>query len=197
MSGSHSCRDFAEAGVDYDGGEGGCRGRVGEALHEANFLVTSDILYRKPSLKSCSDAALVGSDHISWGCSGASRWVQVTPLAMLVQVGEVREGARRGASLASGCSDPARQLDRPTTPEGEAGGRDWGSGAVSTLAHCDPLTPWWGEGWCWAGGGGGRTGLWEWCHVNTSAPWPLDPSVGGGVVLGLVLRTFHTTLAPR
>jgi hypothetical protein len=75
---------------------------------------------------------------------GASRWVQVAPLAMLAQVGEVREGERRGGK--SGCRDPARQLDRPT-PEGEAGGRGWGSGAVSTLARRDPSTPQWGEGW--------------------------------------------------
>jgi hypothetical protein len=80
---------------------------------------------------------------------------------MFAQVGAVREGEGRGGQ--SDCSGPARQLNRPTTPGGEEGGRCRGRGAVSTLARRDPL----------------------------------DPSVGGGVVLGQALLTLHTTLAPR
>jgi hypothetical protein len=125
-------------------GRGACSGRTREAAQEAHFFVTRNVLYRESCLNSCSDAALVESDNVSWGCSGGLPWVQVTPLAMLAQVGEVREGERRGGK--SGCRDPARQLDRPT-PEGKPGGQGWGSGAVSTLAHHDPSTPRWGEVW--------------------------------------------------
>ncbi len=75
--------------------------------------------------------------------------MQDTPLAVLAQVGEVREGEMRGGK--SGCSGP-RQLNLPTTPEGEAGGRGWGSGAMSTLARCDPFTP---RGGGWGGAGPG------------------------------------------
>ncbi len=102
---------------------------------------------------------------------GASRWVQVSPLSMFAQVGAVREGEGRGGE--SDCSDPARQFDRPTTPVGEAGGRCRGRGAMSTLARCDPSTPRWGEGWCWAG-----------CSSRSILPWPpgrgLGEKRGGG-----------------
>ncbi len=75
--------------------------------------------------------------------------MQVSPLTMLAQVGAVRWGEER--RCVSGCSDPARQLNWPATPGGEAGG--WGGerGAETTPARCDPSTPRWGEGWCWAG----------------------------------------------
>jgi hypothetical protein len=50
---------------------------------------------------------------------------------------------------------------------------------------------------CYPRGGGGRAGLGEYPLTRASAPGPLNPSVGGGVVLGGALLTFHTTLAPR
>jgi hypothetical protein len=55
---------------------------------------------------------------------GASRWVKFSPLAMLSQVGTVCEGALREGEL--NCCFPARRLDQPMTPEGEAGGQGWG-----------------------------------------------------------------------
>jgi hypothetical protein len=60
--------------------------------------------------------------------------------------------------------DSTRQLDRPATPEGEAGGRGGGSGAVSTLARPGYLTLRWGEGWCWA--------------TRSMLPWPPGRGVG-------------------
>jgi hypothetical protein len=54
---------------------------------------------------------------------GATRWMQVSPLTMLAQVGAVIGGKGRGCE--SGCTNPARQLNRPATPgrrrEGGAG----------------------------------------------------------------------------
>ncbi len=97
---------------------------------------------------------------------GASRWVQVAPLAMSALEGAACEGARGGDEVNS-CVLP-RQLDRPTTPMGEAGGRGWGVVAWPALARCDPSTPRWGEGWCWAGESS--------CAI---LPWP--PGRGGGM----------------
>jgi hypothetical protein len=70
---------------------------------------------------------------------GASRWVQGFPLAMSAQVGTLPEGAQGQCELS--CCVPARQLDWPTTPEGDAGGWAWGGVTYSTLARCDPSTP--------------------------------------------------------
>jgi hypothetical protein len=67
---------------------------------------------------------------------GASCWVQVAPLAMSAQEGAACEGARGGDEVNS-CVLP-RQLDRPTTTRGEAGGRGWGVVAWPALARCDP-----------------------------------------------------------
>ncbi len=50
---------------------------------------------------------------------------------------------------------------------------------------------------CYPRGGGGRAGLGENPLIRAGARGPLNPSVGGGVVLGGALLTFHTTLAPR
>jgi hypothetical protein len=50
---------------------------------------------------------------------------------------------------------------------------------------------------CYPRGGGGRAGLGEYPLIRAGAPGPLNPSVGGGVVLGGALLMFHTTLAPR
>jgi hypothetical protein len=46
-------------------------------------------------------------------------------------------------------------------------------------------------------GGGGRAELGEGCRIYTGALRPLDPLVGGGVVLGRACLTHHATLAPR
>ncbi len=50
---------------------------------------------------------------------------------------------------------------------------------------------------CYTRGGGGRAGLGEYPLIRAGAPGPLNPSVGGGVVLGGALLMFNTTLAPR
>ncbi len=98
---------------------------------------------------------------------GASRWVQVTPLAMSAQVETTREGARGGDKL--NCCVLPCQLDRPTTPRSEAGGRGWGVVAWPALARCDPSTPWLGEGWGWAGD-----------SSRAILPWPPGRAVGDG-----------------
>jgi hypothetical protein len=97
---------------------------------------------------------------------GASRWVQVVPLATSAQVGTAREGVREGGEV-NCCVLPPRWLNQPATPMGEAGGRRRGVEAWPTLARCDPSTPRWGEGWGWAGG-----------STRAILPWP--PGKGGG-----------------
>jgi hypothetical protein len=55
--------------------------------------------------------------------AGASCGVglEFPPLAMFDQVGE---GVQGGGEF--NCCDPARWLDQPTAPKGEAGGQSWG-----------------------------------------------------------------------
>jgi hypothetical protein len=98
---------------------------------------------------------------------GASRWVQLIPLATSAQVGAAREGARGGGEV--NCCILPRQLDQPTTPRGEAGGRGQGVVAWPTLARCVPSTPRWGEGWGWAGD-----------SSRAILPWPPGRGVGDG-----------------
>jgi hypothetical protein len=50
---------------------------------------------------------------------------------------------------------------------------------------------------CYPRGGDRRAGLGEYPLIRAGVSEPLNPSVGGGVVLGGALLTFHTTLAPR
>jgi hypothetical protein len=122
-----------------------------------------NILHGKTSLYTRSDTMLVKSDNVGWGCSWGLSLGAGVPLMMLPQVGAVRWGEERGCE--SGCSDPARQLNRPATPGGEAGGRGGERGAETTPVRCDPSTPRRGEGWCWAGS-------------HSILPWP--PGRGWG-----------------
>ncbi len=82
---------------------------------------------------------------------GSTAHTPTLPLATLAHVGEPGEVVGRGGEELKCCVLP-RQLDRPTTPRGEAGGWGWGDVAWSALARCGPSTPPWGEGWGWAGG---------------------------------------------
>jgi hypothetical protein len=102
-------------------------------------------------------------------CWVKSCWVRFPPLATLAQVGTVREGVvRRGGEFS--CCVPARRLDRPATPEGEARVRGWGVVTLPTPA-LDPSTPRWGEGWYWA-----RRSL-------SIIPWPHRGGLGGARVV--------------
>jgi hypothetical protein len=89
--------------------------------YEADFFEASEVFYRKTCLNSRGSAALVDGDDLSWGDSGGLLLGAGLPLAMSAQVGTLREGARGGGQLS--CCVPARQLDWPSTSEGEAGGR--------------------------------------------------------------------------
>jgi hypothetical protein len=107
--------------------------------------------------------------------AGASCWVRFPPLATLAQVGTVREGvARRGGEFS--CCIPARRLDRPATPEGEAGVRGWGGVTMPTPALLDPSTL-----------GGGRGGVGPGVHP---APYYPGPQAGGGMGEGVELESW-------
>ncbi len=80
-------------------------------------------------------------------------------------VGPGRRSMLEERGCESGCSDPARQLNWPVTPGGKVGGRGGERGAETTPARCDPSTPRWGEGWCWA-------------EPRSILPWP--PGRGWG-----------------
>jgi hypothetical protein len=117
-------------------------------------------------LNTCWSAALVDGDDVGRSDGrGLSLGAGSSP-SMSAQVGTARGGVREGGEV-NCCVLLPRWLDRPATPMGEAGGRGRGVEAWPTLARCDPSTPWWGEGWGWAGG-----------SSRAILPWP--PGKGGG-----------------
>ncbi len=136
-------------------------GRVGGELVADGSSV---ILDGKARSETHRDITLVEADSVGRCCScgGASCWVRFPPLATLAQVGTVREeGARRGGEFS--CCVPARRLDQPATPEGEAGGRGW---EVSPCLQRRFLTP--------RPLGGGRGG------VGPGTRYPSYPGPTGG-----------------
>jgi hypothetical protein len=74
---------------------------------------------------------------------------EVPPSSDVSPGGRSTQGGAVGAEC--NCCGPAHRLDRPTTPGGKAGGQGWGGVTCSVLSRLDPLSPRWGEGWCWAG----------------------------------------------
>jgi hypothetical protein len=75
---------------------------------------------------------------------GASCWVQVSPLAMLAQVGAVREGVGRGASMTAATRHACSTGLRP-----QKGRQEGGAGEVMPCPHWCAVTPdpSVGEGW--------------------------------------------------
>jgi hypothetical protein len=124
-----------------------CSGWIRKATEEVNLFASSIILDGKARSETHSDIALVEGDGVGRCCScgGGLLLGEVPPSSDTCPSGDsTRGGARRGGEFS--CCVPARRLDWPTTPEGEAGGRGWGGVTLPTPALLDPSTPRWGEG---------------------------------------------------
>jgi hypothetical protein len=103
---------------------------------KADFFVAGTTFNREAHLKAHGDVPLVKSDGVSRQCIRGLLLGEVLPSNDVCPGGgSTREGAVGGR--VNYC-DPARWLNRPLTPKGEAEGQGWGE---SSGQYCCALTP--------------------------------------------------------